>query len=1325
MTSPTVECSDITFYISGPEEDVSHTNNSGNNQKSEAEFVKCNEKRLDYIDSNPSFLRYIDSNAECHSIENYSESENEMISNRLNEKREKMNENELDTNLESRNSVKDIRDANSYHQIKTNGETGGKYIDCQCDGQTLSPCTAIHSCPRVHFKDSPNKSLEDINSNRENEFMLTNSSSKKKVSLTLPNGLVNGVYNGSLTDLENGNQYSNGKHSSGFQKSDEFSITNIQRLSRNSRYRKRSQRDVITPEIQEKTTWWKEFSVTHIKATFHNLQIEKLYQCYCVQLKHSLTIALVTLAMAMLLGTLIYHIVVKDKENLPKEVFLTIVITLSSGFILFSVIIIFILKRKYYSKYPTLISLLIWILLLVVASIYYNIVQKKKVTDNIAVMFYIIIVCYIMLPLSKRLSLFLGVVTVLLEMIASALLHSTGSNFLVEELMSNFIILLCANMIGMYHKYLTDLTHRRTFLEARNSIQSMKKLEREKKQQEELLNSCIPGDIVEEMKEDITQKMVSPTDSFYDLYVQQHSDVSILYADIVNFTPLAAECTASELVKMLNELFGRFDQLAKKNHCMRIKILGDCYYCVSGLPTPNENHADNCVNMGLKMIDAIREVRDATGVDVDMRIGVHSGMVLSGVLGLSKWQYDVWSDDVTTANQMESGGVPGKVHVTKTTLDKLHNKDKYEIEAGNGQSRSTYLTEHQIETYLITTKMKKFDESRRIRSRFESSLRASLRVTKYLEQSWNVDKPFANLRVSSMATKLLGLTSLAFLDSKLVYNSMSEDKSIAAINDQLNAEVNEDLARKSKDLGRRYSWRKTKEFDTVLLRFYDELEEDYLQRPDPSFKISVICAFCIFVGILVVQAIISDRGTAYFSSLSIGIVVFAITTVICFLRESLNSKCVSGVHFSPRVRIVLAFLCISVICTAVLVSMSVCDQQIPTNVNSTDNSSKNTVITDNGTDQSNTTQTDSQTDCNRPVYFVLCSLLGLASSSVFLQMNYIVKLVYMCLAMIAFNVTFYVHPEFKQSNDDSMLTEAVAGSVYLAVLFITLVFLDRQVEYTNRLDFVWSEQCMNEKKELQETSALNEKLLQNILPKHVADYFLKASKAHDQKLNIQDRIAESRREQELYSEYHPEVCVMFASIPNFKDFYQQSAANKNGIECIRVLNEIITEFDQLLSLRDFASVEKIKTIASTYMAVTGLKTPKAVRVLRRINSKPFTEYRSNIIIMTNFALKMMTCLEEINKHCFNDFRLRVGLNHGAVTAGVIGARKPQYDIWGDTVNVASRMDSCGQMCKIQVPEKTAEVLIEEGFDCQYKGITQVKGKQPMTTYFVLYKSEPL
>ncbi len=92
---------------------------------------------------------------------------------------------------------------------------------------------------------------------------------------------------------------------------------------------------------------------------------------------------------------------------------------------------------------------------------------------------------------------------------------------------------------------------------------------------------------------------------------------------------------------------------------MRIKILGDCYYCVSGVPQADPMHAHNCVRMGLQMIDLIADVREEHNVPVNMRIGVHSGYILSGLIGVRKWQFDIWSKDVTIANRMESTGKPG------------------------------------------------------------------------------------------------------------------------------------------------------------------------------------------------------------------------------------------------------------------------------------------------------------------------------------------------------------------------------------------------------------------------------------------------------------------------------------------------------------------------------------------------------------------------------------------------------------------------------------------------------------------------------------------
>lgn len=189
---------------------------------------------------------------------------------------------------------------------------------------------------------------------------------------------------------------------------------------------------------------------------------------------------------------------------------------------------------------------------------------------------------------------------------------------------------------------------------------------------------------------------------------------------------------------------------------------------------------------------------------------------------------------------------------------------------------------------------------------------------------------------------------------------------------------------------------------------------------------------------------------------------------------------------------------------------------------------------------------------------------------------------------------------------------------------------------------------------MENLQAYNRKLLANILPVHVADHFLRRDKNMD----------------EIYHEQCDFVCVMFATIANFSEFYVELEGNNEGVECLRLLNEIIVDFDELLSqdkfrfvkkvlenynkinLKNFSSIEKIKSTGSTYMAASGLTRYTCDKL----------EF-SHVNAMIDYALELFQKVVDVNEHSFNNFRLRVGINIGGVVAGVIGSRKPQYDIW--------------------------------------------------------------
>ncbi len=191
-------------------------------------------------------------------------------------------------------------------------------------------------------------------------------------------------------------------------------------------------------------------------------------------------------------------------------------------------------------------------------------------------------------------------------------------------------------------------------------------LEAAQEMSERLLRNILPEKIVERLK----QQNAIVADSF--------EEVTVLFADLVGFTEFSAWISPTELVKLLNQIFSMFDELAARYEVEKIKTIGDAYMVVAGLPTPRDDHAVALAEMALAMQEAVANFNRKHGYEVRIRIGMNTGPVVAGVIGLKKWAYDLWGDTVNTASRMESHGIPGAIQVTRATYDRL--KDQYLFE---------------------------------------------------------------------------------------------------------------------------------------------------------------------------------------------------------------------------------------------------------------------------------------------------------------------------------------------------------------------------------------------------------------------------------------------------------------------------------------------------------------------------------------------------------------------------------------------------------------------------------------------------------------------
>ncbi len=183
--------------------------------------------------------------------------------------------------------------------------------------------------------------------------------------------------------------------------------------------------------------------------------------------------------------------------------------------------------------------------------------------------------------------------------------------------------------------------------------------QREHERSESLLLNILPAPIAERLKEG------------HEVIADAHGEVTILFADIVNFTALAAQRGPEQLVILLNAVFSAFDQLTERYGLEKIKTVGDAYMVAAGLPDPRPDHAEATADLALDMQAETARISEEFGVPLGLRIGINTGPVVAGVIGERKFAYDLWGDSVNTASRMESQGVENCIQLTESTYERL------------------------------------------------------------------------------------------------------------------------------------------------------------------------------------------------------------------------------------------------------------------------------------------------------------------------------------------------------------------------------------------------------------------------------------------------------------------------------------------------------------------------------------------------------------------------------------------------------------------------------------------------------------------------------
>ncbi|XP_017058518.2 adenylyl cyclase X E isoform X2 [Drosophila ficusphila] len=906
-----------------------------------------------------------------------------------------------------------------------------------------------------------------------------------------------------------------------------------------------------------------------------------------------------------------------------------------------------------------------------------------------------IVLVYLMLPIgclgNERVHI-LGLVVSLVYIVYAVWMLLKISEHKLGELVGYVMYILFLNLMCVSFLGFREYNLRRSVLTRYQSLYLNMVYEVAMKKEKALLHSIMPLMLARTLQDAITTHIEEDPNNLVPfsktrlLFMEPHPEVSILEADIVNFTRLTTTMAVPELVTTLHELFSSFDLAANRNRATRIKLQGDSYTCVTGIPSYFGAHANACVNMALDMIELSRKVSQRRGHKIEVRVGVHSGEIMAGIIGHTKWQFDVWSKDVDIAYRLEASGLPGMVHVSSTTLNLLDNY--YEYENGTETAKvDPVLQLNNLETYLIKS-----------------------RLPDYVESEEFEDDDF-----SLKDYRLYFGNDYEDIVRKAQREMVNEVEHIP-VNRVQSCKFRTKRQNKEKDLDEEYQFNVNTYYLFTIFRSW-EMEWSFGKRPDQMMKYSlVMVAYAGFTFLCV--NMIQGIDAVYYPTL---IMFFSIILFVLFLAAF--KKLWLGRRLTPPTQ-PSSFLTRWLIKASNLIEQSVY-LRVPLamtmlfilyvmssqEVFSCDIAKLEVEIID-----SELHDLEPRMFCFFPWEITYSVVMVLSLILIIIGVPLLIKL---CVGLTILGlhlVTVHEYYGFAFERSETTfvgLESSLAHTWYVVAFWILVTVREGYLNYLLKVSY-FMRVCFE--KRVHETMIKSRSIkiiMTNILPNHVAEVF-----------------KEPRRSDELYYENFSQVAVMFATIENYE----------SDMSGLRVLHEIICTFDDLLV--DYQSrnqIEKIKVMGWTYIVACGLEVDHNIdpaiiipvssdresensQKSSSVRSLPIDEEEFNgaaekdedILVMTQFALDLLRIMREIRSK-----NVLFGAN-SRVTGSlkIVGLSKPHYDIWGHTVNMASRMSSTGVLDAIHVTKSTSKILRTFNIRCNYRGQTYVKGVGEVPTYLV-------